>query len=1319
MAVAASDVPIMPQTTRSRDDAVGAQMSFYAPGSLTREIVMGVASWRWKFTCVLLLIVLCLHAIPALAQWQTAGNMNAARFGATVTALPTGKVLIFGGAAPMDSAELFDPAIGTYTPKTSIRSARRFATATLLRNGKVLIAGGSNGGAAQASAELYDPIADTFTDTGPLNVARGSATATLLLDGRVLIAGGSNSSGALPSAELYDPASGTFALTGALQTARVGATATLLPNGRVLVASGHLLSGISTASAEIYDPASGNFAAAPDLVAARELATATLLSNGRVLFVGGFSTTLAGSNVLASAELYDPVNGSTVVGSLTTGRYAATATLLPNSSVLVAGGWINSSGTATATAETFTQFGVNRFFTAGSMSTARSNAAAVLMPGGSVLLVGGQNGGAIAGVERYDYTHGVFNPTGDTTVPHSYASATLLPDGQVLIAGANNTGIRTVDRFDPASATFHAAGLLPIARSEHTATLLADGHVLFTGGIFTSAPAGSQVDLYDPVTQTFSTVGPLSSGRVLHSATLLPNGKVLVAGGTPPAQFPAAVTTAELYDPATRTFSMTGSLGAARYSAQVVLLQTGKVLFAGGLSNNQFVTTAELYDPSSGTFAPTGNPVLARESATTTLLRNGKVLIAGGYAVPFNITTSAELYDPGTGTFTATGSMLTARTRGAATLLPDGRVLISGGLGSDGSTEISNAEIYDPARGTFSATGALISRREGATSVLLRDGRVLVAGGRINLNTDLASAEIFDAGLGLNNAQRPTLASVKLSEPALPLSVQFAGSGLRGSTQAPAGALVGSEGSAGGSGNAATNFPLLQLQRVDNEQQFFVPAAPSLSAWTDSALTTSTLTGLPQGLYRATVFVNAVPSVSRLLTLGPPAVIAVVQGSPQAAVVTTPFGFLLQVTVSDASGNPIRDATVNFTVPASGASATLSAASATTDANGSAAVSASANTHAGSYLVFATVAGTNVSASFSLSNVAATPAHFAATGGDQQSAQVATAFVQPLAVTVSDTFGNQTNAMIDFTTPATGASAGLSSNSIGTGTSGVGSVAATANTHAGSYLVTAVVRGHPELQIGFALTNTPAAAAQLSAQNGPTFDGTAGLALTTLPIAVATDAFGNPVSGVAVDFATSGADSGVIGGTHVLTDANGLAALGEWTLSPNAGSNTVQATSAGLSGSPLGFTATGTQSVDVRVALTTNRYFVQFNHTLDYVIVVSAAGPSNANNVRVTDHLSPLLDVVRAHWVCVPAVGSSCAAGGNGELVDQPANIAKGSSVTFVLSANVSGDPAGITDLVSDTASIAVDGDTDAGNDSATISNQAVIFRDGLEGGGS
>src|SRR5207244_774652 len=118
-------------------------------------------------------------------------------------------------------------------------TARAFHTETLLPNGKVLVAGGSSDGFTSgllASAELYDPATGTWTATGSLTTGRFQHTATLLPNGKVLVVCGTNNSGSglLASAELYDPVSGTWTATGSLTNPaqdRFAHTATLLPNG--------------------------------------------------------------------------------------------------------------------------------------------------------------------------------------------------------------------------------------------------------------------------------------------------------------------------------------------------------------------------------------------------------------------------------------------------------------------------------------------------------------------------------------------------------------------------------------------------------------------------------------------------------------------------------------------------------------------------------------------------------------------------------------------------------------------------------------------------------------------------------------------------------------------------------------------------------------------------------------------------------------------------------------------------------------------------------------------------------------------------------
>jgi hypothetical protein len=156
-------------------------------------------------------------------SWTLTGSLGIARHRHTATLLPSGKVLVAGGynsgGAALISAELYDPVTGTWMATGSLGTARYQHTATLLPSGKVLVAGGLAGRTYHrtylSSAELYDPAAGTWTATGNLGTARFEHTATPLPSGKVLVAGGYNS-GNLSSAELYDPAAGTWTATGTL-----------------------------------------------------------------------------------------------------------------------------------------------------------------------------------------------------------------------------------------------------------------------------------------------------------------------------------------------------------------------------------------------------------------------------------------------------------------------------------------------------------------------------------------------------------------------------------------------------------------------------------------------------------------------------------------------------------------------------------------------------------------------------------------------------------------------------------------------------------------------------------------------------------------------------------------------------------------------------------------------------------------------------------------------------------------------------------------------------------------------------------------------
>jgi len=317
--------------------------------------------------------------------FKTTGSMaEARREGHTATLLTNGKVLVAGGIDATTTAELFDPASGTFSATGSMVSARHDHTATVLFNGRVLVAGGDN--VTGATVELFDPVSGSFASTGSMSTARTGHTATLLTNGKVLVTGGIGTGGvSLATAELFDPASGTFTLTGSVATPRTGHTTTLLANGKVLVTGGMDAGGTTVATAELFDPVTGSFTSTGNMGTTRRDHRATLLTNGKVLVTGGVD---ASSTIVVTAELFDPVSGTFAsTGSMRTAHIRHQAVLLQDGTVLVAGGG-DSSGLAQAAAELGAASGAS-FAGTGSLITGRDSHTATLLNDGRVLVTGG------------------------------------------------------------------------------------------------------------------------------------------------------------------------------------------------------------------------------------------------------------------------------------------------------------------------------------------------------------------------------------------------------------------------------------------------------------------------------------------------------------------------------------------------------------------------------------------------------------------------------------------------------------------------------------------------------------------------------------------------------------------------------------------------------------------------------------------------------------------------------------------------------------------------------------------------------------------
>ena len=513
-------------------------------------------------------------------------------------------VLITGGqdssGNALGSAELYNPATGTFSTIASLNTPREWHTASLLNNGKVLVAGGSNNTTmALADAELYDPIAGTFSVTGSLSTGRNSHTATLLNNGTVLVGGGWDINGnVLASLDLYDPTAGAFTSPGNLSTARGGSTETLLITGTVLLAGGSDNNGNALASAELYQP---------NTLAPSGLVSITISPANTSIFVGSSQQFVAtgtfGDSSTQSLASATWSSSNSAIASLTND-----ATNFGNAMGVAQGAATVSACTGSICGSTTLTITVGSGTAPVPSITSLSPASG---PAGTLVTIAGTNFGI---------------PQGASTVTFNGATASVVSWGTGSIGAQVPSGATSGNVVVTVNST--ASNGLPF-------TVVVPN---IAGLSPNSGPVGTSVTL------TGTNFGPTQG-----SSTVMLNGVLLSptnwSDTSITAALPLGATTGNIIVTANGSASngvefmvvastgnaTPGSLNAARYGATGNLLDNGTVLITGGMdSNYNPVPNAEIYDPDAGTFTAVGSLNTVRDYQTATLLNNGLVLVAGG-----------------------------------------------------------------------------------------------------------------------------------------------------------------------------------------------------------------------------------------------------------------------------------------------------------------------------------------------------------------------------------------------------------------------------------------------------------------------------------------------------------------------------------------------------------------------------------------------------------------------------------------------------------------------------------------------------------------
>ncbi|MGZ6992767.1 MAG: kelch repeat-containing protein, partial [Ilumatobacteraceae bacterium] len=311
-----------------------------------------------------------------------------------------------------------------------------------------------------------------------------------------------------------------------------------------------------------------------------------------------------------------------------------------------------------------------------------------------------------------------------------------LPSGGAVVVSGKNTGLAKYEVYDPVANTWTSGNLL-FSRLGAPAVGLTGGKVLVPGGFtYVGTTYDSSTEIIDTSAKTTTAAASMKTGRGYHTATKLKSGKVLVVAGEHSETPYLGLSTAELYDPATDTWVDAGALPTTRQGHVAVLLDSGKVLVAGGGGAISY-KDAFIYEPITGSWTPVTSMKADHTNGAGILLPSGKVLVVG-----YSNTGSseAELYDPTTDSWSTAGVTKANRSSFSAAITPAGKVLVMGGF-VFGPGDVSTVEIFDPTTLTWSDGPSMLQKHSNTGAAWLSTGKLLVPAGSAGYAT---FAEVYD-----------------------------------------------------------------------------------------------------------------------------------------------------------------------------------------------------------------------------------------------------------------------------------------------------------------------------------------------------------------------------------------------------------------------------------------------------------------------------------------------------------------------------------------------------------------------------------------------